>query len=206
MERIGVLGGTFDPPHLGHLWLAETARQQLELQKVLFMPVGDPPHKIGQPCSSVRHRLAMTGLAIAGHPSFILDDTDAVRAPPHYTATLLPLLKTAFPDAAFWLAVGSDSLRDLPAWHQPREVIRQCRLAVLSRPGVVIDWVTLSLAVPGVDAAVDLLTGPTLNLSSSEIRGWIAPGRSLRYLVPPAVRQYIAQTGLYRPSAPGQAS
>ncbi len=197
MERVGVLGGTFDPPHLGHLILAETARECLHLDRVLFMPAGEPPHKQGQTISAIHHRLAMTGLAIAGNDFFQLDATDATRPAPHYTNTLLPLLQQAMPTAQLWLLIGGDSLRDLPTWHAPAVITSFCRLAVLPRPGAGFDLEDLQQAIPGIGAAVDLLSGPTIFLSGSQIRAWARTGRSLRYLLPASVREYIHQHQLY---------
>lgn len=196
-ERLGLLGGTFDPPHVGHLWLAETARDQLHLDRVLFLPVGRPPHKEGETITAVAHRVAMLDLALDGAPHFILDETDCRREPPHTTLTLLPLLRAAHPRAAFWLLVGGDSLRDFPTWHQPQALLQLCRLAVLPRPGASIDWDALETAVPTVRAAVDLLDGPTLDVSSTDIRRWAAAGHSLRHLVAPVVDAYIRAHNLY---------
>lgn len=196
--KLGLLGGTFDPPHVGHLWLGETAREQLGLDKVLFLPVGEPPHKQGKSVSAVFHRLAMTQLAMANNPCFSLDTTDIDRPPPHSTVSLIPHLCVRYPSAQLWLLIGSDSLRDFPTWHDPQLLIQQCRLAVLPRPGVVIDWQKLETAVPGITALVDMLGGPLVALSSTEVRSWIKTGRSLRYLVPPEVLAYIQTQGLYR--------
>lgn len=197
MGRIGVLGGTFDPIHFGHLWLGEAAREQLGLDQVLFMPAGQPPHKSDSRLTPTYHRLAMAELAVAGNSHFLVDGLDASRPAPHYTATLLPLLRQAHPESDFWLIIGSDSLADLPNWHRPEAILLQCRLAVLPRPGVVVNWVSLSQAVPGVDAVVDMLDGPTMMLSGSQIRRWAAAGRSLQYLVPDRVLNYIEKEKLY---------
>ncbi len=198
MERVGILGGTFDPPHLGHLILAETARDCLQLDRVLFMPAGEPPHKQGQTISPIRHRLTMTRLAIAGNPAFQLDATDAHRPAPHYTYTLLPLLQAALPAAQLWLLLGGDSLRDLPTWHEPAAILARCRLAVLPRPGAPFDLSSLEQTIPGLSAAVDCLAGPAIPLSGTEIRAWARRGRSLRYLLPETVRRYIQQRQLYQ--------
>jgi nicotinate-nucleotide adenylyltransferase len=195
-SRIGLLGGTFDPPHVGHLWLAETAQAQLGLTRVLFLPVGEPVHKERE-ITAVSHRLAMTQLALADYPSFELDTTDAERPPPHATYTLLPLLRQKYPQAGFWLLIGGDSLRDFATWRQPQQVIDQCRLAVLPRPGAEINWQALAEAVPGLPAAVDRLDGPTFPLSSTEIREWVRAGYSVRSLVGTAVAGYINRQHLY---------
>ncbi|MCL4262220.1 MAG: nicotinate (nicotinamide) nucleotide adenylyltransferase [Anaerolineae bacterium] len=197
MRRIGLLGGTFDPPHVGHLWLAEVAREQLGLNEVLFLPVGEPPHKEGRRITAVSHRLTMTQLAIQDNLAFALDTTDSDRPPPHTTVTLLPLIQPQYPDAQLWLIIGADSLRDLPTWVEPQRLISQCRLAVLPRPGVEIDWQVLETAVPHIRTITHWLEGPSVALSATQIRHWAEEGRSLRYLIPPAVLAYIQQQRLY---------
>lgn len=197
MERIGLLGGTFDPPHLGHLWLAETAAQQLALDRIFFLPVGQPPHKDNAGITTPDHRLAMTRLAVDDNPKFICDTLDISRQPPHYTLTLLAALRRREPESDYWLLIGSDSLAEMPTWHQPRDILPLARLAVLPRPGVQIDWVNLSQSIPGIDAVVDFLDGPMLSLSATVIRTWLKAGRSVRYLVPQFVLNYILLEGLY---------
>jgi nicotinate-nucleotide adenylyltransferase len=139
----------------------------------------------------------MTQLAISDTPHFELNPTDIQRQPPHVTVTLLPLLQQAYPGAQLWWLIGSDSLRDLPTWHKPQELIKLCRLAVLKRPGVVVDWAELKTAVPAIEAAVDILDGPQLNLSSTHIKQWARAGYSIRHLLPMAVLQYIEAAVLY---------
>ena len=197
MERIGIFGGTFDPPHLGHLVLAESARESLRLDQVLFMPAGHPPHKQDRTISPISHRLAMVRLAIADNANFCLDDTDITRPTPHHTATLLPLLAQAMPAARFWLLIGGDSLRDLPTWEDPHLLPRYCRLGVLPRPGATFDLDNLEQVIPGVAAAVDMIDGPAIPLSGTQIRAWVGMGRSLRYLMPASVRHYIHDHHLY---------
>ena len=199
-SRIGLLGGTFDPPHWGHLWLAELARVQLNLDRVLFLPAGEPVHKGDRAITAVSHRVQMVSLAIQDNPHFALDTTDCQRPPPHTTVSLLPLLQAAQPAARFWLLLGGDSLRDLPTWHKPDVLISHCRLAVLPRPGAEIDWESLETAVPGCKTAVDLLSGPTLSISATAIRTWAAMGHEPNYLVPTAVSTYIQRHQLYRPT------
>ena len=194
---IGLLGGTFDPPHMGHLWLAETARAQLGLERVLFLPVGEPPHKEDKMVTAVSHRLAMTQLAIQDNHRFILDTTDCNRPPPHTTVTLLPLIQALYPKAQLWLLIGADSLRDIPTWVEPQHIIHQCRLGVLPRPGVEIDWQVLETAVPHIRAATHWLDGPSVAISSTEIRRWADLGNSLRYLVSAPVGAYIQEHQLY---------
>lgn len=187
--------GTFDPPHIGHLILAETAADQLDLRQVLFLPVGEPPHKTKT--TSTAHRLAMTQLAIADNSRFRLDRTDAERPPPHYTYSLIPLLRARYPNNDLWLILGGDSLLDLPNWHQAASLVAQCQLAVLERPGEKLDWERLEAALPGVRTAVTLLSGLSMTISSTQIRRSLAANHSLRYVLPAAVRDYIAHERLY---------
>jgi len=197
LKRLGVFGGTFDPPHIGHLLLAETARIALDLEQILFLPVGDPPHKNGCDVSPAHHRLAMTRLAIADNPAFVLDTTDIDRPAPHYTATLLPIIQSQYPQADLWLVLGSDSLQDLPNWHYPHDLLAQCRLAVLERPGVRLDWSALDRMLPELRDRLDWLTGPSMLISATMVRQFAAAGRSLRYLITEPVHQYITQHHLY---------
>ena len=196
-SRIGLLGGTFDPPHLGHVALAATAWEQLALDVVLFLPVGDPPHKQEQVVTAVSHRINMVQAAIAGHPHYTLDESDIHRPRPHSTVTLLPLLRQQYPDADFWLIIGADSLRDLPTWHDPNEIVAQCRLAVLARPSVVLDWERLQTAVSGLQTAVDFLDPPHFRISSTDIRQRVRAGADICELVETAVYDYIYDHNLY---------
>lgn len=195
--RLGLLGGTFDPPHVGHLLLAETARVELHLDRVLFLPVGDPPHKVGQVISPAQHRIAMIRLAIQDNPAFVVDTTDVDRPRPHYTFTLLPLIQKTYPQADLWLILGSDSLRDLPQWHCPETLLEQCRLVVLKRPGITLDWAHLEQQLPSLRDHLDWVTGPSVLISSTMVREYAAAHRSLRYLVPEPVLAYLNEHQLY---------
>lgn len=196
-RRIGLLGGTFDPPHKGHLALAAAAREQLALDTVLFLPVGDPPHKQDRVITAVSHRVNMVQLTIADHPHYTLDESDIHRPRPHSTVTLLPLLRQQHPDAAFWLIIGADSLRDFPTWHNPDELVTHCRLAVLSRPAVVLDWQGLQTAVSGLQTAVDFLDPPHFLISSTDIRQRVRDGAAIAGMVETAVSDYITTHHLY---------
>ncbi len=196
-SRIGLLGGTFDPPHLGHVALAAAAREQLALDAVLFLPVGDPPHKQDQVVTAVSHRINMVQAAIAAHPHYTLDESDTHRPRPHSTATLLPLLRQQYPDAQFWLIIGGDSLRDFPTWHDPNEIVELCRLAVLARPSVNLDWERLQTAVSGLQTAVDFLDPPHFRISSTDIRQRVRDGDTIDGMVETAVCEYITTHQLY---------
>jgi nicotinate-nucleotide adenylyltransferase len=208
VERLGVLGGTFDPPHYGHLLLADTARVQLRLDRVLFAPAGQPPHKPESQPSPDVHRLAMVkaALADASEPAFCLSRVDLDRPGPHYTVDALAILRRAYPAAQVWFIVGADSLADLPRWRGPARIVALARLAVLARPGYTFDLddpaATISPGddlVPPIDLhqRIDWLAGPPLDVSSSALRQRARRGLPLRYLVPPSVEAYVREHGLY---------
>lgn len=194
-RRIGLLGGTFDPPHDGHLLLGHAAREQLALDSVLFMPVGDPTHKSRTDLTPAAQRVAMTALAIGDEAKFTLDLTDVLRPEPHYTSTLLPLIQANHPNAQLWLVIGGDSLRDFHKWHQPEQVLAFCRLAVLPRPGADIDWALLTAQFPNIRDRVDMLNDATLDLSSTKLRQMSADSRDGH--IPETVARYIAHSKLY---------
>ena len=197
MTRLGILGGTFDPPHVAHLVMAEQAREQLRLDRVLFVPVGQQPLKRNRTTTPVELRVAMTQLAIAGNPAFALSRVDVDRPGPHYTADTLELLRRAYPGSELYLLIGSDSLRDLLRWHDPARIVAQAQLAVMRRPGIEPDMQALEAALPGMAGRVEWLDAPRLDISSSDIQRRVREGRSIRYLVPRAVESLITEQGLY---------
>ena len=208
MDRIGVFGGTFDPPHRGHLQLADAAHGQLQLDVVLWVPAGQPPHKRPRTAPATpddaltapHHRVEMIRLAIADHPHCRLSRLDLDRPGPHFTADLCALLRDQVgPQAALWFIVGQDSLRELPTWREPGRVLGLCRLAVFPREGPPVDWDELQAAIPDIRRRVDWLTGQFVTVSSTEIRRRARRGEPIRHLVPPAVHAYIRRHRLYRP-------
>ncbi len=199
MTRYGVLGGSFDPPHYGHLALAETARIQLKLERVLFVPAGQPPHKQQNQLSLPEERAAMVKAAIADNGAFLLDRTDLDRPGPHYTTELLALLQSSHPTVTEWyFLMGEDSLRDLPTWHQPESLLERARLAVMPRPDMQADWPALELRFPELTDRIVWLDVPPVNFAATDLRRRVREGLPLRYLVPPGVETYIRQEGLYR--------
>ncbi len=198
MQRLGVFGGTFDPPHLGHLILAEEAYEQLGLERVLWVLTPDPPHKQGQSVLALEDRLQMLQVAISENPRFQLSRVDIDRPPPHYAVDTLRLLMDRYPQAELIYLIGGDSLRDLPTWHKPAELLRHCAgLAVMRRPGDRIDLAALEAAIPGIQEKTVFLDAPRLEISSSDIRQRIACGRSFRYFLQPAVYHLIRERRLY---------
>lgn len=204
-ESLGILGGTFDPPHYGHLVLAETARVQLGLARVLFVPVGEPPHKPEQPITLASHRVAMVELAIADNPAFTLCRVDVDRPGPHYTVGTLALLRQEYPKAELFLLMGGDSLAQLLTWRDPAGIVRQAYLAVMPRPGCEPDLEALERAVPGIQERLIWLASPHFDVAASDLR-WRARERlPLRYLVPPPVEVYVREHHLYEVARSGRA-
>ena len=199
-RRIGVLGGTFDPIHYGHLVAAQEAHDQLALERVLFVPAGHPPHKPDRAMTPARHRLRMVELAIAADRRFALSRVDVERPGPSYTVDTLTLLRAEWgPETAFFFLIGSDSLAELPTWRQPRRIIELCELAVLPRPGVRVDLPRLEAQLPGLGGRLHRLTMPLLGISSRALRERVRAGRPITYLTPPPVEAYIREQGLYSP-------
>ena len=197
-RRVGVLGGTFDPVHLGHLILAEEARDQLGLSTVHFVPAGDPPHKQGRHLAPVEERLHMIELAIAGNDAFRASRADADRPGPHYTLDMVRILQAQIPPGGeLYFLMGYDSLAELPTWHRARELVAACHLVALTRHDVPLDWDYLESQLPGVRERVTLLDMPELEIASHQIQERIHTCRTIRYLVPDAVCSYIEQHGLY---------
>ncbi len=198
MKRLGVIGGTFDPPHIAHLILAECARDQLKLDCVLWIPAADPPHKQGQSITSIDHRIAMVRIAVADNPTFVLSLVDVQRPGPHYTADTLSILAKQYPSADLFFLIGADSLRDLPTWHAPGRVIAQAWLGVAQRSGVSCDLADLDRAIPGLRSRVVFVDTPIVEISASYIRARLAANQSVRYLLPLGVESYIKENQLYR--------
>jgi len=193
-RRIGVFGGTFDPPHLGHLALAERALDQLGLERVWFVPAADPPHKRDRAKSPFSRRLAMTRLAVRGNPAFRVSDLESRRPGPSYTVETLRAIHRRLPGRELVLLLGADSLNDLPTWHEPEEIVRLARLAVAPRTERAR---RARRGAPRADFAID---APVLEVSSSDLRMRARRGESLRYLVPDAVAAYVRRHRLYASS------
>lgn len=189
--RLGILGGSFDPIHLGHLRAAENARETLGLEKVRFIPAGEPPHKPKDGLSSAEDRLAMVLLATASNPAFAASDLEVRRKGPSYTfETLLAI--TAEPEGhEVFLIVGSDTLPEIPSWREPQRIFALCTVAVAGRPGA-------PLGPTPAGARVVPVSGPELPVSATSVRERARAGRSVRYLVPDAVADYIETRRLYR--------
>jgi nicotinate-nucleotide adenylyltransferase len=185
----GVLGGSFDPVHHGHLIVADRAAEALGLDRVLFVPCARQPLKPRGPVASADDRRAMLALALAGHPRFVLEPAELERPAPSYTVDTLRTLRAREPRERFVLILGADAAAELPRWRAADEVARLAEIAVLTRPGV-----------PEVASAfvTHFVATPAIEISASEIRARCLAGKSIRYLVPDAVAEYIGRQRLYQ--------
>ncbi|MCI0712946.1 MAG: nicotinate-nucleotide adenylyltransferase [Chloroflexi bacterium] len=197
MKRIGIFGGTFNPPHIGHLILAETAADNLELDCVYFVPAAEPPHKVGMPRAPVEDRVKMVEASIAGNQRFRLSRKDVDRPGPHYAVDMLQLFHDEYPEADLFFLMGSDSLRDLLAWHQPERIIEMTQLVVMQRPAIYPDLASLTKELPALLSRLYFLNAPEIEVSSTQIVHLLKDKRSVRYLVVPDVLSYIIEHELY---------
>jgi nicotinate-nucleotide adenylyltransferase len=190
------MGGTFDPIHVGHLAVAEEAREVLDLERILFVPAGNPPHKSPAEVSPIEHRLAMVRLAIADNPAFQLSSIEIDRPGPSYTVDTLERLAAA--GDRLTVILSAETFAELPTWHEPQRLFEAARVAVAPRwgyPAPDPGW--LAATFPGREDRVSYLEGPRLGVSSTALRARVAARRSIRYLVPGAVAAYIAAHRLY---------
>ena len=198
-RALGIMGGTFDPIHVGHLAVAEAAREVLGLDRVLFVPAGEPPHKPAGSVTRVEHRVAMVAAAIFDNPAFQLSTIEVDRAGPSYTVDTVEALARAHPGTELHVILSAETFAELPTWHEPDRLFATVRVAVVPRDGYPApDPAWLAAAFPGREGRVDYLEGPRLGLSSTQIRARVAAGRSIRYLVPDTVGLFIADKQLYR--------
>jgi nicotinate-nucleotide adenylyltransferase len=192
-ERIGIFGGTFDPPHVGHLIVAHDAAERLELDRLLLVVAGHPPHKPAERYSEPRVRLEMLRAALEGDPMLAASDLELERAGPSYTVDTLRQVGRAHPNAELHLLIGADQWRELGSWKDPRELGRLATIAVMARAGEDPTRVD-----PGIGVACTAVPVTRIDLSSSEVRARVRAGRSIRHLVPSAVEEIIRAHGLYR--------
>ncbi len=196
--KLGILGGTFDPPHNGHLHMAHVALDALALAEIIFMPAKQPPHKLDEAVSPLQTRVELLQCALADKPAFVISLLEAERQGPSFTVdTLRALRRVVSPDDEIFFIMGEDSLVNFATWHQPQEIVKLCKLAVLQRPGYAVDLEALENQVPGVKKSVVMIPAREVNISASEIRERVARGESIRDLVPACVAEYIQKHHLY---------
>ncbi len=196
---VGVLGGTFDPPHIGHLVLADVGKWALNLEKVIWVVTAQPPHKPDAPISSIEDRIAMVEMAIGDDPAFELSHADIDRPGPHYAIDTLRWLADRYSGIHFAYLMGADSLMDLPTWHDPMGFLEICGvLGVMRRPGVEVDMQELELELPGVTGKVTFFNAPLIGCSGQDIRHRVRNREPFRYLLPQGIVEFIEEKGLYR--------
>jgi nicotinate-nucleotide adenylyltransferase len=204
--RVGVFGGTFDPVHLGHLILAEQCREQGALAQVLFVPASVPPHKQQNALTSFAQRVEMLSLAISGHAAFRIDELEKDRPGASYTVDTLTQLQQTRPGDELFFILGSDSVRDLPIWYQPRRILELATLLVVARadyPPFSVTQLREALQLASdFPLRYQIVEAPLITIASRDLRRRIAEGRSVRYMLPRAVEAYIADKGLYQKTEP----
>ncbi|HEX7057776.1 MAG TPA: nicotinate-nucleotide adenylyltransferase [Bacilli bacterium] len=192
--NIGIMGGTFDPVHFGHLLAAERAREGARLDEVWFLPANSPPHKTTEPGASGEHRLAMVRLAIQGNPRFRALDLELARGGVSYTVDTAAYLRKRYPDDAFYWIIGLDMVKYLPQWVKIEEIFRMIGFIGLNRPGIDPD---LSDLPEWLRSKVTMVEMPEIAISSTDIRRRRQNRFSVRYLVPEPVLQYMEEHHLY---------
>jgi nicotinate-nucleotide adenylyltransferase len=209
MRRIGVLGGTFDPIHYGHLVIAEEVYATLNLAEMVFVPTGQPPHKPERIVTAAEHRLAMVELAIASNPHFTISKVDLERPGPSYTVDTLRLLRKQWGEqTAIYFVIGWDSMEELLTWHDPAGVLEELTyLVAVRRPRYnesrgYLDW--LESRLPETRQRLLFVETPQFDISASDLRLRVAEGRPIKYQIPESVEQYIMQNGLYRQKVGGR--
>lgn len=202
--RVGILGGTFDPVHLGHLIVAEQARVRLDLDRVIFIPAGQPWLRAEQPAADGPDRLRMVELAVKSNPAFEASSQEIDRPGPTYTVDTLEVLKEELsrePDADTVLhyIIGMDALEQFHRWKDPERVVELCHLVIVNRPGHQgVDVNDVVGRYPEAGTRLTLLNVPRIEISSTEIRKRVSEGISIRYLAPDSVEEYIREQGLYQ--------
>ncbi len=197
--KIGIFGGTFDPPHLGHLILADEAFFQLKLDKLLWVLTPDPPHKQDQEISPAEQRLELVQAAILDNPNFELSRVELNRPGPHYAVDTVDLLQKQYPEAELYYIIGGDSLHDLPTWHLPEQLVAHVAgFGVMRRHDDEIDLTGLEGNLPGITVKVVFIDTPLIDIASHHIRARIAAGEPYRYFIHPHVYNLIRQRRYYR--------
>lgn len=189
MSRFGILGGTFDPPHNGHIAIAETAIRKLKLDKVIFIPAKTPPHKSREKISSQQDRLAMINLAVGGRKKIEISEIEFNRPGPSYTVDTLAELQKKYPGYEFYFLIGADNIPELESWHQPEKILEMVKVAAACRPGFSTD-----------DKYSDIIESfdmTPVNISSTMIREKVRSGQSISGLLPVDVEEYILKRNLY---------
>lgn len=201
-KKVGILGGTFDPIHTGHLILAEAAYESFSLDYVLIMPNGNPPHKAGQVNATMEQRTRMVELAVADNPHLKVSDFEKTPQDYHYTYETLEFLKKEHPDTDYYFILGADSLVHFHTWMEPRRICEACSILAATRDHMESEELTARIQELSrvFGAHIYPMETPNIDISSNMIRERVRTGRSIRYYVPEAVEEYIYKKGLYCPA------
>ncbi len=197
--RIGFFGGTFDPPHNGHLMIAHKAIEELGLEEVNFAPTRLPPHKQDEEITPIKDRVEMVRLAIQGNPRFVLSYIDADREGPTYSVDSLRILRDGWHESTeIYFLMGVDSLAGILSWHNPEELIQMCKLAVFARPGFNANMDKLESKLPGIREQTVFINSAPMDISATEIQHRVRAGESIEEMVPKSVEKYIQANRLYK--------
>lgn len=197
-KKIGIMGGTFDPIHTGHLVVANEVLNFYGLEEIIFIPAGDPPHKKGTMAGSF-DRYIMTEMAVLSNHKFKVSDIEIKKEGKSYTLNTLTELTEKYPDAEFYFITGTDAVIELPTWREPQEVLKLCRFVAVSRPGISMDEAAVKISEINkmYNSSIELFQAPMLKISSTDIRQRFKTGKSAKYLLPESVEQYIIKNNLY---------
>jgi len=199
IKRFGIFGGTFDPPHIGHLILAAEAWYQLELDQVLWVLTPRPPHKRHQNITPLQTRLKLVNATVRDCAQFQISRVEIDRPPPHFAVDTVRLLQKSYPHAELIYIMGGDSLHDLPTWHASQDFVAACHtLGVMRRPGDEINLSALEAQIPTITSKVRFVEAPLLEIAASQIRSRIRQGKPFRYYLPEAVFKIIQNEQLYQ--------
>lgn len=197
-RSIAILGGTFDPLHIGHLAIAEDVRYALGAEQIIFVPTAQQPFKTDQLATPAVDRLAMVRLGIADNPAFDVSDLEVRRGGVSYTVETIAQLWAAYREHDLFFIVGADAAAALPLWHDINRILTLCRIAIVARPGYTFDPAELFEELPAARTRIVQFAGPALDISASELRQRLRAGHPVRYHLPPAIRRYIEEHGLYQ--------
>lgn len=199
MGRVGIFGGTFDPPHIGHQILGMEAYVQLNLNKLFWVLAPQPPHKLGKEIAPLEIRIKMVRKAIWRDEIFEFSNVDINRPGPHYVLDTMKIFRKKFPAATLIFLMGGDSLHDLPTWHKPKEFIEECdEIGVMHRPGEKIKFNELEKQLPALKEKISFIEAPLLEISSNQIRKLVADGKPYKYYLPADVYRIVENFRLYR--------
>jgi nicotinate-nucleotide adenylyltransferase len=198
MKNLGIMGGTFDPIHYGHLLAAEEARFEFNLEKIIFVPSGHPPHKNEKEITPFQHRYLMTSLAISTNPYFEVSSIEIEREGPSYAIDTINIFKNKYPNTNIFFITGADAIRQIITWHKAEELPKVCNFIAVSRPGYKLKEINAELKNKFFFENIFSLEIPGLSISSTEIRNRVKNKKPIKYLLPEVVENYIYQNNLYK--------